>query len=390
MVIAAAVTSSTASGNGQQVGGGGQARLGEPTVGQRRAARRLAGRPAARRRPAPDGDHGPGYLDARRGGQRRAHLVGAAAQQDVGEVEAARRDPHRHLAGPGTRPVDVDQLEDVGGFAVRDVAPCSHRRSTVRCPTMAKSLEEGPRSGSRRAASPERARRPARPASRPPGRSGGSGPTRSPTTTWRTILWHATRAPTGSNRQPARFLVLRDGPRAAEAKAAARPGVPRRVGEEGGVEGYGEGSGADPSSPKARQARAMAHFVDHFEEIPVVVLACIVPHRPPDLTLGGSVYPACQNLLLAARALGYGGVLTMWHGMVEGELRSILLGIPDEVRAGGHDPARPPRGQPRPGASPPGRPTSCSTTRGTAGAVGRRPARHPLRRRPAPRLAPLS
>ena len=34
-----------------------------------------------------------------------------------------------------------------------------------------------------------------------------------------TILWHATRAPSGSNRQPARFLVLRDGP----APPARRP-----------------------------------------------------------------------------------------------------------------------------------------------------------------------
>src|SRR5579872_110096 len=34
-----------------------------------------------------------------------------------------------------------------------------------------------------------------------------------------TILWAATRAPSGSNRQPFRFLVLRDGPRAQQARA---------------------------------------------------------------------------------------------------------------------------------------------------------------------------
>jgi len=33
-----------------------------------------------------------------------------------------------------------------------------------------------------------------------------------------TILWAATRAPSGSNRQPFRFLVLRQGPRAVEAR----------------------------------------------------------------------------------------------------------------------------------------------------------------------------
>ena len=42
------------------------------------------------------------------------------------------------------------------------------------------------------------------------------------------------------------------------------------------------------------------------------------------------MYPACQNLLLAARALGYGGVLTGWHAAVANELHA-LLGIPDRV-----------------------------------------------------------
>jgi nitroreductase len=61
------------------------------------------------------------------------------------------------------------------------------------------------------------------------------------------------------------------------------------------------------------------------------------------------VFPACQNLLLAARALGYGGVLTGWHMGAEAELRE-LLGIPEEVfmagtitlgrPEGGHGPVR--------------------------------------------------
>lgn len=143
------------------------------------------------------------------------------------------------------------------------------------------------------------------------------------------ILFAATRAPSGSNRQSFRFLVLRDGPSATEAKTllgeAFRAGWSAKRGEDG----YESGSGADPDSPKARTARAMQHFVDHFEQTPVVVLACMVGRRG-HLTDGGSVYPACQNLLLAARALGYGGVMTMWHAPVEDRLRS-LLGIPDDV-----------------------------------------------------------
>ena len=45
---------------------------------------------------------------------------------------------------------------------------------------------------------------------------------------------------------------------------------------------------------------------------------------------GASVYPAVQNLLLAARALGYGGVITGFHRAAEADLKS-LLGIPEEV-----------------------------------------------------------
>ena len=62
----------------------------------------------------------------------------------------------------------------------------------------------------------------------------------------------------------------------------------------------------------------------------LLVLPCFVRYREPTSTEGASVYPACQNLLLAARALGYGGVLTLWHGLVEAELRA-LLGIPDDA-----------------------------------------------------------
>lgn len=145
-----------------------------------------------------------------------------------------------------------------------------------------------------------------------------------------TILWHATRAPSGTNRQPTRFVVLRDGPRAAEAKAILGRGFREGWAAKAASAGYEQGSALDPMSRKGRQRAAMQHLVDHFEEVTVVVLACLVRYRDPNPYEGSSVYPACQNLLLAARALGYGGVLTGWHGAVEEELRE-LLGIPDDV-----------------------------------------------------------
>ena len=53
-------------------------------------------------------------------------------------------------------------------------------------------------------------------------------------------------------------------------------------------------------------------------------------YREPTPFEGASIFPACQNLLLAARALGYGGVLTGWHYAVETQLKE-LLGVPEEV-----------------------------------------------------------
>jgi nitroreductase len=44
-----------------------------------------------------------------------------------------------------------------------------------------------------------------------------------------------------------------------------------------------------------------------------------------------SIYPAVQNLLIAARSLGRGANLTTWHLMAEGEVKQIL-GIPKHVQ----------------------------------------------------------
>jgi len=138
------------------------------------------------------------------------------------------------------------------------------------------------------------------------------------------ILWHAGRAPSGSNRQPFRFLVLRSGPNALAAKTLLGDAFRR------GWNAKRQGTEGDSAYRPSRFADSMQHYVDHFEAVPVVVLVCLERYRDPSPYEGASVYPACQNLLLAARALGYGGALTMWHLGVEDELRQ-LLDIPENV-----------------------------------------------------------
>jgi len=81
----------------------------------------------------------------------------------------------------------------------------------------------------------------------------------------------------------------------------------------------------------------MQTYTDHFERAPVLVLPCLVRYREPSSFEGASIFPACQNLLLAARALGYGGVLTGFHFAVERELRALenAAGIQGELEVEG-------------------------------------------------------
>lgn len=139
------------------------------------------------------------------------------------------------------------------------------------------------------------------------------------------MLFAATRGPSGHNVQPFRFLVLRRTPESTEARNLLAEGF-RRSWAHNRTE-----PDPDDTSRAARMARTMNHFVDTIAEVPVIVFACFQTGRMnDDITAGASVYPACQNLLLAARALGYGGVMTQWHHPVADRLEPAL-GLPDDV-----------------------------------------------------------
>jgi len=144
----------------------------------------------------------------------------------------------------------------------------------------------------------------------------------------RAVLFAATRAPSGSNRQPFRFVVLRDGPAARQARSLLGRAARQVWANKELADGYREH--VDRDSPKARMARTMRHFVETYEATPVVILGCLKRYRAAAVTEGASIYPACQNLLLAARARGLGGVLTQWQVLVEAELRDIL-GVPGDA-----------------------------------------------------------
>ncbi len=75
---------------------------------------------------------------------------------------------------------------------------------------------------------------------------------------------------------------------------------------------------------------------DHFEETPVVIVACLRGMRLSRLlhvgaaSYYGSIFPAVQNLLLAARAAGLGATLTTMPLWSTGLARRTL-GLPSDV-----------------------------------------------------------
>ena len=81
-----------------------------------------------------------------------------------------------------------------------------------------------------------------------------------------------------------------------------------------------------------RQHAAVEYLTDHFHEAPVWIVACIEEAAVPTRWSGASIYPAVQNMLLAARALGLGATLTTRHLLYEKEAEAAL-GLPPGVHS---------------------------------------------------------
>ena len=83
----------------------------------------------------------------------------------------------------------------------------------------------------------------------------------------------------------------------------------------------------------ARQHHAVEYLTEHFHEAPVWIVACLDEGKnTPTRTSGASIYPAVQNMLLAARALGLGSTLTTRHLLYAKEAEAAL-GLPDGVHS---------------------------------------------------------
>jgi len=134
------------------------------------------------------------------------------------------------------------------------------------------------------------------------------------------VLATATYAPSAENTQPWVFVVVRD------AGARARIGELNRRAWEGGGREYSR-----PRLSPEMFAKVEAGATGGIADAPVLVVVCGDTSHCVETVLESSVWPAVQNLLLGAHALGLGSALTTITTVFGDELRS-LLALPDHVQ----------------------------------------------------------
>jgi nitroreductase len=146
----------------------------------------------------------------------------------------------------------------------------------------------------------------------------------------RRILQAGVCAPSGGNTQRWRFLVVKD----PKIKQQVQVYYKRAFDE---VVGPRYLSSAPPPGVSRerynRQHAAVEYLTAHFHEAPVWIVACLDEGAAPSPRWSGaSIYPAVQNMLLAARALGLGATLTTRHLLYEKETEAAL-GLPPGIHS---------------------------------------------------------
>ena len=136
------------------------------------------------------------------------------------------------------------------------------------------------------------------------------------------VLEAAIRAPSGGNLQPWGFVVVTD---------AAKK---KKIGEwylDGWNKMYGPALDAAMADPvRGKTMRSADHLANHIAEAPVLIFATVHDELASVSGAGPNIFPAVQNLMLAARALGLGTTLTTLHKTHDAEVKA-LLGIPEGV-----------------------------------------------------------
>jgi len=140
------------------------------------------------------------------------------------------------------------------------------------------------------------------------------------------VLEAANCAPSPGNTQGWHFLIMTERSTKERFGRAFLPALQTRWSEKD----------LEPGAPNSRMYRGVLELARNLADVPVVVIVAGIPTYPesahdPQRLLVNSLYGVTQNLLLAARSLGLGTTLTLFHEIDEDLVRSCT-GIPAEAR----------------------------------------------------------
>ncbi len=144
------------------------------------------------------------------------------------------------------------------------------------------------------------------------------------------VLTAATWAPTGGNHQAWRIVAVQD---AEKKRALAELYKPHWLDYVPAYEAALEGAPAEVAEKSKRTLQAGTYLAQHLHEVPVICVFCFQLDGITDtdqnldrqsVVGGGSIYPAVQNLLLAARHEGLGCVLTTLLCVEEPAVKEVL------------------------------------------------------------------
>lgn len=142
------------------------------------------------------------------------------------------------------------------------------------------------------------------------------------------IIEAGTKAPSGTNGQPWRFLIVRDNDMRKKISDRMREWYEGNEGFQKYLNSYLD---SESRSNQLIGKSAINMFLD-LSEAPVYLIACYYRNGAPlgntSIMTGSSIYGAVQNILLAARGLGIATVMTTMNANIEPDLREWLE-IPD-------------------------------------------------------------
>ena len=145
------------------------------------------------------------------------------------------------------------------------------------------------------------------------------------------VIEAASKAPSGSNHQPWMFVVAdRDPVKTSLAEAL------RDYYEEGPLKTLVESSQKTEDSSQRLMMSGAENFFTNLRTAPAIIVPCLYKLSSPTsemntLVAGSSIYLAVQNMLLAARALGLGTLMTTSHSLIEEVIRDVCK-IPDDAQ----------------------------------------------------------